>query len=341
MNDLYSYSEIAMYMRCPEKFKYSRMDNLEAVGHSLPREKGSWFHVLMMEDLSGNDWREAHRLLWEEWDRNVRPFTLDEELMNLPDEVERLFVSYKTKYPDDFARYKVLHVEESMSFELYPGVSIGFTPDLVVEDEYGGIWCWDHKTTANLPQEGEMLIDLQNLTYTMGLRAKYGSRFKGFVFNYTRTKVPTTPRLRKDGLIADVRRIDTTYEVLLQFAADNGIKPYPELTEKLAWLVDHDNYFRRDYFIVPDEALVNARRDLISWVVKLRSDIEINAGGGPGGFGRVIMHRSAGVQACVKCPFYQLCQNDLLGIDNAATMLDYKEREPLDREYTPIETEVE
>lgn len=339
--EMYSYTELSMYMRCPKRYEFSRLQNLEKIGISVPIDKGRWFHTLMQEDLLGNSWEDAHAALLEVFNREVVPFTLDEDILSIPSEVHRMFVGYKTKYPNDFASWKILQVEESMSFELFPGVHIGFTPDLVAEDEYGNVWAWDHKTTQTLPQVGEMLIDLQNLTYSIGLREKYGDRFKGFIFNYVRSKPPTEPKLRKDGLIADVRRVDTTYDMLVNFAVVNGILPYPELTDRLAYLSDHDAFFRRDYFIVPDAALENARKELTHWVAKLRADIELHNKGFESSFGRVILPSSAGTKACRKCPFYDVCQADFLGIPTEALLLDFQERTPLDREYNPIETEVQ
>lgn len=330
-----------MYQRCPKKYEYSRVQNLEKIGIQVPQDKGSWVHTLLMEDFLGNDWRAIHAELIEIWEQEVVPFTMDEDALAVPDEALRMFEAYKTKYPDDSEHWKVLQVEESMSFELIPGVQIGFTPDLVAEDSGGNIWAWDHKTTQTLPQLGEMLIDTQSLIYSVGLRLKYGERFRGFIFNYIRSKPPTVPKLRKDGLIADVRRVDTTYDVLLHFAAENGVRPYDELTEKLAYLSDHDAFFRRDLYMVTDDALVNATQDLISWVSKMEADRELEGMGLPASsYGRTILHRSAGVQSCHNCGFFSLCQAELLGMESESIRLnDYQERTPLGREYLAIGSE--
>lgn len=338
--EVYSFSEIKTYMRCPKRYEYSRLQDLEKVGINIPADRGNWFHTLMMEDLLGNDWEAIHRDMQAEFDKGIGLLTDEPEILAIPGDAYRMFQAYKAKYPDDFSKWKILHVEESMSFELFPGVWIGFTPDLVAEDEYGGIWAWDHKTTASLPPPGEMLVDLQNLTYSLGLRKLYGDRFKGFVFNYVRSKAPSTPKLRKDGLVSDVRRVDTTYDMLLQFAADNGILPYDELSERLAYLSTHDNFFRRDYFVVPSESLDRVFEELTGWVAKIRADTMMYKAGSQFSFGRVVLPRHAGTAGCHRCPMVDLCQADLLGIPREAILLDYKERVPLEREYAPIETEV-
>ena len=343
--ELYSFSELKTYMRCPKRYEYSRLHNLEKIGINVPADKGNWFHTLMMEDLLGNDWEQIHRDMVAEFDTSIGILTDDEDILSIPEDAYRMFQGYKAKYPDHFSRWKVLHVEESMSFELFPGVHIGFTPDLVAEDEYGGIWAWDHKTTQTIPQPGEMLVDLQNLTYSLGLRKLYGSRFKGFVFNYVRSKPPTMPKLRKDGLVSDVRRVDTTFDMLREFMIVNGIPRYPELNDRLAYLSTHDNFFKRDYFVVPDEALQRIFEELTGWVAKIRADTEMfnNFQDGvttsPFSFGRVILPKHAGTAGCHRCPMVDICQADLLGIPRESILLDYQERTPLGRTYIPI-TEV-
>lgn len=321
---MYSYSELRLAQRCPKKYSYARVRNLQRRWPARPRRLGSWLHTLLDAYHCGEDWLEVHAALTAEH----RELDLYEELVDLPEQAKAIMQGYVNHYGPP--TWKVLHAEESFVASLGEDVEIGFTPDLVVDE--GGLWIVDHKSTVSIPDPWDNMDDLQHLTYIAGLRQKYGSDLKGFIFNWIRTKPPTQPRLRKDGKVIDVNRIDTTYDVLRQFAEDNGIEPYPELTEKLAKLHGDTRWFRRDHLIVPDEAVKTTIREVREWWYILEEHNTERV------YPRVVLPRSAGTASCKSCEFQPLCRAELLGIDTEGILLsDYEERDPLDRDYVEIE----
>lgn len=326
---MFSYSDIADYMRCPWKFQAKKLRNLERVGFNLKMERGTWFHAVMMEDALGTDWRAAHEKLVEEFEATVVPYTDDEAILGMPDDVVRLVEAYKKHYTDD--PWKTVLAEESLAFQLPNGIWVGFTPDWVIEDSLAGIWGVDRKTLGTMPQIGANVVDLQHTTYTLGLRRIYGEDFKGFVFDNVRTKPPTVPRLKKDGGIAYLDRLDTDYTTLIEFVHDNDIEHTPDLTAKLARLSgDKNKFFRRDYFILPQEGIEQTERELVYWTDRMQADIE------SGVFGRAPMGAWAGAASCANCPMQLICQTELLGFSTEGAMLEYKERTPLNREYKEV-----
>lgn len=323
---MYSYSEVRLAQRCPKKYEYARVRSIERRWPDRPRRLGSWLHEMLFAWHTGEDVELIFDALIDEH----RELDLYDELPDLPQDAQRIFSAYIKRWGDD--DWEVLHAEESFQADFGAGVKIGFTPDLVIRHSGGGIWIVDHKSTISIPEPWDNMDDLQHLIYVAGLRQKYGDELKGFIFNWLRTKTPTQPRLRKDGLIRDVKRIDTTYEVLRSFAAEHGIAPYPELTEKLAQLSGDPRWFRRDPLIVPPEAVEQSIREIREWYYYLEGLDSKKV------YPRIVIPRSAGTASCNKCEYQPICRAELLGMETRGILLsDYKERDPLNREYVEIE----
>ena len=326
---MYSFSNIADYMRCPWLYQAKNVRRLERIGFNIPRERGTWFHSVKMEEALGMTWQDAHAVLTADFDANIRPFTYDESILAMPDELTRILEAYEARYYDD--KWETESVEESYAFQLPNKVWIGITPDYVIRDSLGGVWCVDYKTVGILPPVGQNIVDLQHTTYSLGLSKIYGADFKGFIFDYVRTKPPTQPRLTKDGSrIAYLDRLDTNYETLLDFVHDNGLHHSPEITDKLARLHGEQKFFRRDYFILPHAGLEQTERELIYWTNRMQEDEKT------GIYGRVPLGQYAGAKACVRCPMQLICQTELLGFSTEGAMLEYKDREPLNRDYKEV-----
>lgn len=318
----YSYTELKMFRRCPKKYEYSRVRNLTLAEPRWRRDLGSWIHELAAAHYSDQHWYARHEELMIEFNEEVAPFTWDEDILSVPKLAEEIFSRYLDKYDD--SDWEILHVEESFEYE-----GIGFTPDLVIRNK-GGIWVVDHKTSSNIPDEWDLMADTQHLLYVAGMRQLYGPEVQGVIFNYMRTKPPTQPKLRKDGLIGNINRIDTDYETLLTFAQENDIEPYPELTERLAQLKERDSFFNRLQLLTPKHAAKEALDDAVDTCVEIDTAVNLRS------FPRQVFGPSAGVQACRSCEFKEICQAELFGYDEKSAEALYTKREPLNREYQEI-----
>jgi hypothetical protein len=292
-----SYSEIMTWQRCERKYYYAFVVGLEPIETPVAPAFGTQMHqVLAGEDVGDERTDELMRRYEKHWGTTELPG-------------------------------KVLHREESFKLD-----GIGFTPDAIIEDENGDVWVWDYKTTDSIPSEEIGIMDYQHLMYIKGVRALYGPRVRGFVFDWMRSKPPTQPKLRKDGLIADINRVDTDWETLVEFAKVNKIPPYPELTMKLASLAtQRAKWFRRDYIAIPEGAAETAWHE--AWIVQSR--IESAERDPQVGFTR--SYQARGPYSCSSCAYQDVCQAELMGWDTAAIIgAYYKDRESLNRTYVDI-----
>ncbi len=210
-----SYSSISTYMRCPKKFDYAYRQNIQAKHVPKGMKQGSIVHFILQEVfLSGTD-PEA---IGEEILNGDTPITLgvdnQEEFEAMVDMGVVLVRGHEEYYSDD---WELLHVEEQFEAEL-DGHRVSVTPDLIVRE--GGreeVWIVDHKSTVSLPGEYEIpQPSTQDLTYGVVVSNFYP--VAGFIYNWLRKKIPTTPKLSVKGdKINRIGDIDTTYEVLRDF----------------------------------------------------------------------------------------------------------------------------
>ena len=186
----------------------------------------------------------------------------------------------------------------------------------------------DHKTTSR-SADSVGVGDFQAFLYSSVMREIYPD-FRGFIFNRLRKKVPTQPRLTKTGnkRVADIGRIDTTFEILRDFIMDEA----PELMEdeahrrRLAELKDEDRFFYREYVFVTAEMA----EDMLMDVEQMMFDIKMHEK-----TGRWPRHflPYAGAQACENCPFKELCVAELRGYDTEHVLEFFEDRDMSHREY--------
>lgn len=318
-----SYSDIITHQRCPKQFEYSVERNLQKKRRDVNMTKGSYVHELLMAYYQeGTTFQERY----EEMAQEVLTVTLDDEVIEADDLLEEaldLVLRYVEKYNDD---WEVLHVEETFEVEI-DGTPISFTPDLVIRDGRG-VWIVDHKTTSRMPDGNIGVGDYQAFLYSSAMMEIYPD-FRGFIFNRLRKKVPTQPRLTKTGKtrVANVGRIDTTYEMLRDFIQEEA----PELMDdethrrRLAELRDEDRFFFREYVFTPEEVA----QELLEDTKRVLVDIEHHR---RSRFPRIFLPY-AGAQECTNCEFSELCVAELRGY-NVEHVLDfYEERDRSHRQY--------
>lgn len=298
----YSHSALKLFQRCQLRWKYRYIDRLEPDEDRPHLERGKTLHEGLAEFYTADgDFVEWYTEADDE----------DRELLN----------RYASKYPDD--DWEILHVEEE--FEMQVGsYTVVYIPDLVIrigED----VWIVDHKTTKNIPDEWDPynMTDFQHLLYVAGMQEHYPN-VRGFIFNYIRTKPPTQPKLVKDGSrIADLRRLDTDYNTLHDFAMMTGTMD-ADVEEKLKILMHAPDRFFQRHFLPVNQASVDAAVADIEAVLREMSDKEH---GRPGGtYPRNVMSSGAGYQSCRSCEFQTLCHSEMMGIEVDVAVLGYRER---------------
>jgi hypothetical protein len=201
------------------------------------------------------------------------------------------------------------------------GQVLSFTPDLVVSDKMGDVWVVDHKTTSFSQPAGfspMQSMSHQPLLYLSGVQAVYPET-RGFVFNYLRKKVPTVPRLTRAGEVADINRIDTTYEVLNQFL----LREAPHLLERPAYqqrldaLLRHNRFFWRQTIYATPQFLAMGMAEVMDWITTMT-------------YAATVDSYPRSFQNCKQCEFAPLCHAELLVLPGVQMIRDeqYQPREP-------------
>jgi RecB family exonuclease len=317
-----SYSAINTYGRCPRLYKYRYIDNLEPKHKDENLFMGSVVHSLLehfyLGDIEEYYSQELGKVL-----HSTELFDDEkEEQHKILNDAYALVDQYRSTYLDN---WEVLHVEEEFHLEKFSGEisEVTFTPDLVVR-EGSDVWIVDHKTTSNTrPDELEPgFADLQALLYYAGVKQHY-PEVRGFIFNYLRKKIPSTPRLTKTApvRVANLDRLDTTYENLRDFLQSEA----PSLLndeahrQKLAELKDRNRFFWRTTLRVDENSVENVLEDT-AMTLKM-----IEVAESSGRFPRVI---AAGYDGCQRCSFRSPCEAALLDWDEELILSTYyKERE--------------
>jgi hypothetical protein len=251
----------------------------------------------------------------------------------LLEEASDMLDRYLAWYADD--EHEILHVEETFTTRTESGVELSFTPDLVIRDATG-VWVVDHKTTDRMPGPELPIGNLQAFLYSAVMREVYPD-FKGFIFNYVRKKVPTQPRLTKTGdkRVADINRIDTTFEILRDFlmAEAPDLLTDPTHQRRLAELKDNNKFFWRQHIFVTDIMADQILEEVEFTTEMIELAIERNI------FPRSFLPY-AGAQECDNCPFQELCVAELRGYNIEQVMPLYEDRDMSYRNYDSDESEL-
>src|SRR5690606_24258523 len=178
--------ELKTWRTCRMLHHYKYRERLEPKTKPVPLKRGAWIHALLEAYYKGDDWREVHRALTEEF-----AMLMDEEREyygDLPGTAETLMALYEQAYPNA----QTLAVELALKgFPLSQTVRWNGRIDLVVEDSRGiGIWVVEHKTVARMPSEDERIINPQVALYIPVVEQELGVKVSGVLWNYLITRIP-------------------------------------------------------------------------------------------------------------------------------------------------------
>lgn len=198
-------------------------------------------HELIAAHYSGVGWETKHAELTKEFNK-----LFEEEKViygNLPDECDRLMKGYILRWRKEDRKIKqVIMVEEALEAPLPHGHTLAFTPDRVVEDDWG-TWLVETKTHKKIPTGEYRFLDVQTARYFYGLLKK-GIKVTGILWDYVRTRPPTVPRLTKTGLVKGLARMDTELYTFVSGIKNLGLNPN-DFTDKIRQLKRSEDYFRR------------------------------------------------------------------------------------------------
>ena len=335
-----SYSDINTYQRCPKQYEYRVVRNLERKQTPLALYNGINAHELLKHFFLA---LQRGATVAEAWDvvrseandlyEAAKRVTFEDELISAKHEID-MIVEVLERYISEYVHdWEILHVEETFIMMLENGEVVSFTPDLVIRDRNGAVWIVDHKTTSGTVEHGIPFGDMQALLYYAGVKALY-PELAGFFFNRLRKKMPTMPRLTKTGKtrVADLARIDTTYEILRDFLTEvaPGLLSEETHQRRLAQLRDTGNRFFWTEQIYVNDATVDSVLEDVEWVIE-----QIKLSESAGRFPRHLLE-SRGYKDCRKCSWQPLCQAELVGWETDQLIeLEFQQR----GEKNPYESE--
>lgn len=271
---VHSNSSLKSFRRCPLQWRFKYVEGLKAKERGLPLKRGSWMHELLEVHYQGGDWRERQALLTGQF---MELFEEErEQYGDLPAETERMMTSYLMRWAKHDAGLEIVDVEIDEQVKLPNGDSFRFIIDLLVKEEDGGLWIWDHKTSGEFLPEGFMLIDAQLSRYFWAAR-KIGIDVRGILFNEVITRAPTLPKVLQSGRLeqrANIRcDVYTYYREIKRLGQDP--KDYASFLKKL--LANQDQWFRRTR-LPKDKPLVRQTvKELMMTVEDIHSALERDA----------------------------------------------------------------
>lgn len=179
-----SFSELKTWRTCRMLHHYKYHERLEPKTKPVALKRGAWIHELLEAYYKGNDWREVHRVLTDEF-----ATLMDEEREyygDLPGTAETLMTLYEQTYPND----RTLEVElEFEGFPLSQNVHLKGRIDLILEDSRG-VWVVEHKTVSRMPSEDERIVNPQVAMYIPVVEKQLGVKVNGVLWNYLITRIP-------------------------------------------------------------------------------------------------------------------------------------------------------
>lgn len=216
-----THSMLKSYLGCPKATQYKYAERLKPrifTRRDKPLKRGTWLHELLEVHYQGGDWKVRHAQLTTKFNQ-----LFDEEkdaLGNLPVECDTLMRSYLWHYgadkADPFHGWRNIQTELTLEVP-WPDSEDGndiyrCRVDMLAEDEYGW-FILDHKSHGQIPDHTVRTLDAASPLYIWAARES-GYPVRGFMWNYLRTKAPTTPKMvyvgtKRQGL--SKAAIDTDY----------------------------------------------------------------------------------------------------------------------------------
>lgn len=303
-----SNSRVKTWRRCPRKFHYKYVQRLEKKTRALPLTRGDWLHQMLMTHYDGEDWMDR----WKELSKEFHAMFDEEkeELGDLPAETKRIMLSYVKRWARQDAQYTVIDSELDETITLPTGDKFRFIIDLIVEEDDGGIWLWDHKTVSKFIDADFMLLDTQLARYFWCAEKMGYKPLRGVMFNEIRTKPPTVPRLLVRGGLSQAKNIDTDYYTYAREILRLGLDPAPYAGTLRRLKRNTGKFFRRT--ILPADKALTKRQ--MRELVMSRREID-NA------YERDEWPRSASKDCLYDCEFKNICIAQLMGAPNVDAMI--------------------
>lgn len=319
-----THSMLKTFKACPQQAYYKYVLRLKPKVLGRPLRFGTWMHALYEAHYKGEDWREKHQQLTNEF---AKLFDEEKEAVgDLPRDCYRTMLSYLWHYRDD--PWTVHEVEFTLEVELPDGAIYRGKIDMLVENQYG-LWIVDHKNHKTLPNLDYRILDAQSALYIWAA-LKSGIPVQGHIWNYVRSKAPSVPHLLKSGKRLSKSAIDTDFPTYYRAIKEYGLDP-ADYADKLRFLksqrytpgeIQSSSFFRRDILEKNNGMLKRVANEAFMTHKRMRAYH----------WDRVdAIERNVGNQCRYMCSYTDVCTMELFG-GNAAPLIRqrYEVGDPMD-----------
>jgi len=238
-------SEITDFQRCPKRYNYGWIQNLEPKVQNEKLTLGSAIHKFLETWYMSRRFKEAIEEMRNYIDDVVMNSDMEQVVIDEMIELAQgICLNYHRTYGDD-SNWTVLAVEKQFNVEFDDGTVYTGTIDLIVEDEDGHVWFVDHKTTISLDiYDKNSDMDRQISRYWWALE-QLGYNVHGFIYNIVLKDVPVEPKVLKSGALSKDKSQKTTFELYMKAIEDNNLK-VSDYEDFLQQLKDYPKeFFRR------------------------------------------------------------------------------------------------
>jgi PD-(D/E)XK nuclease superfamily len=322
-----THSMIKTMRTCPKQAYYKYVLRLKPQMLGRPLRFGTWMHALFEVHYRGEDWRIRHKELTHAY---AKLFDEEKERVgDLPRECAKMMTSYLWHYKDD--PWKVLDTEFTLEVILPDGSIYRCKLDMLIENQYG-LWIVDHKTHRVLPDNDYRLLDAQSALYIWAA-LKNNIPVQGHIWNYMRSKCPSTPALLQSGARLSRAKIDTDYPTYRKALKAYGLDP-EHYWEKLKNLksqrfvpgeLQTSPFFRRDTLEKSPAMIRRVASEAYQTHLRMHSYH----------WDRVdLIERNTGTHCKFACSYLDVCTADLFtGNSEFIKRQKYKVGDPLDYYY--------
>lgn len=330
-------SMLKTFTRCPKWAEYKYVRRLSPRMEGGAPKLGKWMHRLQEVHYMGGDWQVHHGILTAKF----REMFEEEQSFygDMPTIAERLMRAYVWHYEHD--HWQVLETEFTAECEFPDGKIYRMRADMLVEDQFG-VWLVDHKWPKTLPDPTFRLLDRQSALYLWALR-RLGMDIQGFIFNYGRRKMPSTPQITKKTNQISTRVLDTEYVTLVEALRKYKAEGY-QIPVKLITLAktlrshqyrdgepQKSKFFYR-HVVEKSPAMVRQVAGESYHTAKRMEKYPFHR--------PEIVERVVDKSCTYLCPFTDLCTTELIGGNVTAVMRGYVQKDPMeyyrdDREVSP------
>lgn len=294
-----SWSEIQAWCACRMRWHYAYEVGIVPKRVERAPSVGSCGHAAIAAVLHGKSWKRAVKD-WLKREIGRRPLFDEEEaeLRSIADLVLGIMPRYLDKYP--LEPFEPVLIEHKFEIPIR-GIKnrlIGYW-DAIVRGHDGHLWLLEHKfPQQRFRTEEHLELDGQIGTYQYAAR-RLGYQVVGTMYNQLLGRLPATPKINKDGSLSRAA-VYTDWETYRDYAVKLDLNPddYLEMKEKL---VDFKFFQRNHIFRPPVETRLFAR-DMERRVWDMQAS-------------KKHIYRSESFITCGRCPYRELCLEDLKGGD--------------------------